>query len=135
MYTLLRLPIVQRKLYTVLPMCVVGIVIMLNLPTSVVQEVPYIQAATVIHYTLIGLGLLFTGIVEVHPLIGTINPFIRGFLVGTVINLEYVLYSWKDQPTFWGVLLITAVIAGLVDLIATVKVGSGKKLLIGIASS
>lgn len=135
MHTLLRLPIVQRKMYTVLPMFVVGIVIMLALPKTMVEEVPYIQLVTIVHYLLIGTGLLFAGVIEIAPLIGTVNPFIRGFVVGAFINLDYMIYSWSDQATFWSIIVLTAIIAGIVDTVATLKVGSGKKLLIGITKS
>lgn len=114
-------------------MLIIGIIMMLNLPEEIVQTVPYIQVVTVWHYLLIGIALTLAGFVNTHPLFGTIPSFIRGFTVGALVNLDYMLYSWADQTTFWSILVATGVLAGIVDYLATKFAGEGVLLTKGIS--
>ena len=92
-----------------------------------------IRAAMIINGIIIGGFLTLVGRIDFHPIWKmTIHPFFRGAVVAAFVHLDFVIYSWGNQPLFWKSIFFAAIFGGVVDLLATQTFVKGKVLGEGI---
>lgn len=129
MESLLSHPIVKRKMFCMLICIAAGIILALSLPGPLVNRVPLAQAGAIVNGMIMGAMLTMAGLVNWHPAFNMrLHPIIRGGMLAAVVHLNYVIYAWYDQSTFWTTILLAAIFGAVVDALATQMFGEGKKL-------
>jgi hypothetical protein len=126
-------PYSKRKLFCIGMCLLTGLAVAATLPQQLVSQVPLVRAAAVINSLVLGMMLTFAGFVTRHPLWKfRFHPLWRGAAVAAIVHLDYVIYAWTDQRTFWSTLIVAALFGAVVDVIATFYFGEGQKLREGM---
>jgi len=133
MSNVFTLPLVKRKIFCVGICLIVSILVAATFPAELVERVPFVRAGMIINGLIMGTLLTMAGFVTWHPLLKfRLHPIFRGAFVAAFVHIDYTIYTWGDQPTFWKTIAIAAVFGAVIDMLATQLFGEGKTLLEGM---
>ena len=130
--SILNHPLTKRKLFCVGISLITFALIAKTIPAETAEAVPMFYAATLIHGLILGWAITVIGVFDWNPIFDIrMHSLLRGGVVGVFIHLDYTIYTWTQPEIFWKTIVFALVFGAVLDFIATILFGEGKKLLEG----
>lgn len=125
----LQIPFCQRKYFCVLVSVAAGLYMAFSMPGDLVALVPMVRAAVIVNALILGFVITLAGVANRQPVFGfRFHPLLRGAVIGALIHLDFMIYAWSDQRVFWSTIIMAAIFGALLDWVATMLFGEGRKL-------
>lgn len=125
----LTIPFCKRKYFCILVSVAAGLYMAFSMPSDLIALVPMVRAAVIVNALILGLVISIAGVANRHPYFGfRFHPLLRGALIGALIHLDFMIYAWSDQRVFWSTIIMAALFGALLDWVASMLFGEGRKL-------